>query len=277
MKSLSMYTVQELFRSVPASDLADFFIKNILTKEGILRSFRKKIARDEMDLSYLTGKEFEEYAYEDYKNKTLNCIKELKTLKCPNIKFKPEEVSILGIVEYCDSDYDRKSYDTFVFSEKNIDAIDATQLKDCKTVEEVKASISFANVCVNFMFDDWKNVLCYRIPGFLFKNFSKCEIAACVLFELTWNGYDYETAKKNQAAFFDGLSSIEPKKKAIVEDSNIPDTENHDSAPVNDPDEIDLKIPEAKPYEYSEGEKKEIVDNHNETIRFFRECKKYFS
>lgn len=250
-------TVQDLFRNCDPLKLADYFILKFFEKEHIIEQYKQN-----HDTSSLTEEDLLAYGMDELKKKIRNCITEVCNLE----QIWKEEPSIIGIVPYYDelseetSLENPASYDTFVFDETELKQFDPEQFPVCKTLEDIKKTILPITI-YNFMLEDWKAVVTYKIPHFLIRAYGQIEVAANILYEMTWCGFDYETSRVNA--------------NSIGKDGT--DTQEE----IEEEEEVDLtflnELKQKEPYVYSEYEKAAMVKNRNETRYFFVKMKEHMS
>ena len=115
------------------------------------------------------------------------------------------------------------------------------------------------------MAEDWKAVITYKIPHSLIRTYGEIQVAANILYEMTWFGFDYDTSRK--------------RVRSIGEESDTLDdaSEKAKKEEETEEDEIDLSflnnLNKNEPYVYSEYEKAAMLKNRNETRDFFVKMK----
>ena len=258
MKSI---TVQELFKALKPETLADYFVSNFFSTEKIIERYDR-----EHNTSSLSKEEKLSCGTSDLKGKIQTCISEICNLK----QRKETESCIIGIVPYYDELEEETGlevptgYDTFVFDEAELKQFDPEQFPVCKTLEDMKQAM-LPITTYNFMAEDWKAVITYKIPHSLIRTYGEIQVAANILYEMTWFGFDYDTSRKRVRSIGEESDTLDDaSEKAKKED----ETEE---------DEIDLSflnnLNKNEPYVYSEYEKAAMLKNRNETRDFFVKMK----
>lgn len=250
-------TVQDLFRNCDSLKLINYFILKFFKKEHIIEQYKQN-----HDTSRLTEEDLLAYGMDELKKKIRNCITEVCNLE----QMWKEESSIIGIVPYYDELSEETglenpaSYDTFVFDEVELKQFDPEQFPVCETLEDIKKT-TLPITTYNFMLEDWKVVVTYKIPHFLIRDYGQIEVAANILYEMTWCGFDYDTSRINADSIGkDGTDTWEE---------------------IEEEEEVDLtflnELKQKEPYVYSEYEKAAMIKNRNETRYFFVKMKEHMS
>ena len=253
-------TIQELFKALKPETLADYFVSNFFSTEKIKERYNRI-----HNISGLSEEEQLSRGTSDLKEKIQNCITEICNLE-PR---KEAESCIIGIVPY----YDELSketgleiptcYDTFVFNEAELKQFDPEQFPVCKTLKDMKQTM-LPITTYSFMVEDWKAVIAYKIPHSLIQDYGEIQVAADILYEMTWCGFDYDTSRERAQSIGEENDTLDDASEKIEQE----ETEE---------DEIDLSflnnLNKNEPYVYSEYEKAAMLKNRNATRDFFVKMK----
>lgn len=191
-------------------------------------------------------------------NKALSSMLELTPILSDHI------CAIVKYKEDTEGNANDDFYDVFTFRLNDFkEKYKLDIFKTCHTYEDIKESPYLFDT-YTFMYEDWKKVLGYMICDHSLDTTNNDEAAALIIHEMTWSGFDYETAEKNRKKFFNQIAESE---KQIENGETVSLDECFDE--LEKDCNIDARSHNS-PYVFSDDEVKAMIYNKNHEFKFYK-------
>lgn len=254
-------TVQELLRRADIDVIYSILMKHYMDKNYMIKKYKEKnptTATDETILKEIMQKE-----YDSVKNGYDDLI-HLKSNKHSN--------TYCVVIRYYTATDDEHVLEDTIYDVTSIEKEKLlTSYKEIDTIETYEEFTDIIKIrrpieTYNFMFVKREDVLGYEVSPLSIEMYEANEVAASIFWELTWFGYDNDTANKNQET---SILSLESNSKELEEDlfdfeEDLEEISNYEKKKT-----LEELI--------SEAEKKEIILNFNIKNQYFKKLLAYIT
>ncbi|WP_097006930.1 DUF6557 family protein [Lacrimispora amygdalina] len=239
-----------------------------------LDSYKKHLSLEEPNKLFVTNEKLLLFVFEKLEIKVRDVISEISQM---TVK---ETDTICGVIEYKDTDLNEDiitSFDVFCFEKDDLKKYIPGILKKIQKTDDLKKQDHSPITTYNFMFEDWETILGYKLSNISLKKYDKDVIAAAILHEITWFGYDYESAKENREK---EQNILESRLEFDIEECvSLEDALKEMKAKIEcNLNETEEERKERKRQEYLLKEKAKInqeivtVENYNTMIDYWNIC-----
>lgn len=254
-------TVQELLRRADIDVIYSILMKHYMDKNYMIKKYKEKnptTATDETILKEIMQKEY------DSVKKGYDDLTHLKSNKHSN--------TYCVVIRYYTATDDENVLEDLIYDVTSIEKekllASYEEIDTIETYEEFTDIIKIRKPIetYNFMYVKREDVLGYEVSPLSIEMYGVNEVAASVFWELTWFGYDNDTANKNQET---SILSLESNSKELADDlfdfeEDLEEISNYEKKKT-----LEELI--------SEAEKKEIILNFNIKNQYFKKLLAYIT